>query len=161
VEATGDWLAQVPTADHWQCLAMAHAFADMARLLEAEARWHRHAATAWFHAAACFRAYTRAWEAAGAASRWDADYRRDGEEASARAAELADGASLALQPQWIEKLLDAAPRQALPEALAMLEAGYPADLLQQAGRRLLAHYCQVQGETGTAERLHPSQPGIS
>ena len=147
------WGATLLRADHWLCLDAAMAMQTFARLLEEQPDKHGNAAVVWLQASELFRTYTRAWESAGAASRWDHDFRQEGDEAAQQAAALMGGEYSFLDPPWLNSVVGGQAEQALADALAEIEAGAKTTDLTLAGRRVLAQYCRAAGEHRASETL--------
>ncbi len=149
------WSERLHSADHWIKLDAARAWEQLARLLEETPGLQGNAAVAWMHAATLFRGYTQAWERAGAASRWDPDYRREGSHAAGRAEALHGGSYGLLEPGWLNTLLAGWPEQGLEDALAWCRGGHEPNELTAAGRKILAVYCRAANENGAAMMLDP------
>ncbi|MCC5884823.1 MAG: hypothetical protein JJT88_00140 [Gammaproteobacteria bacterium] len=150
------WSAKLFRADHWLCLEAAMAAEKFARLLEERTETQGNAAIVWLQASELYGAYTRAWEGAGAAARWDHDFRREGEQAAQRAAALRGGEYSFLDPPWLNHVVGGQAEEALAEALAEIDAAFPPSDLTRAARRVLAHYCRAAGERQAGEDLFTS-----
>lgn len=147
------WGTKLFHADHWLRLDAALAAEQFARLLEAEPNTAGNAGVVWLQASELFRSYTRSWQLAGAASRWDHDFRREGDQAAERAATLLGGEYSLLDPPWLNALLGGQAEEAVGDALAEIDAGAQPTALTLAARRLLAHYCCAAGEQRAGEIL--------